>query len=382
MFKRLCIPENCITVIAITTLVGLAACSRSPQDAQPEAPASTAPAVVSPAAPAPGMVLPNFVSLVKREGQAVVNISTLRAGRGDGGLREGDPFYEFFRRFGGVPEFGEAPQIGLGSGFIISPDGYVLTNSHVVADTDEVMVKLTDKREFQAKVIGFDRYTDVALIKIDARNLPVVTLGDPSRLEPGEWVAAIGAPFGFENSVTVGVVSAKGRLLPNGSYVPFIQTDVAVNPGNSGGPLFSTRGDVVGVNSQIYSQTGGYMGISFAIPIDIALDVSKQLRETGKVTRGRIGVQSQEMTQDLATALGLKKAQGALVAAVQRGGPADRAGILPGDVILNFNGKAVDNPAELARQVSGTRPGTKVDVQVWRKEKSITVNLQVDELVG
>lgn len=382
MFKRLCIPENCITVIALTTLVGLAACSRSPQDAQPEAPASTAPAVVSPAAPAPGMVLPNFVSLVKREGQAVVNISTLRAGRGDGGLREGDPFYEFFRRFGGVPEFGEAPQIGLGSGFIISPDGYVLTNSHVVADTDEVMVKLTDKREFQAKVIGFDRYTDVALIKIDARNLPVVTLGDPSRLEPGEWVAAIGAPFGFENSVTVGVVSAKGRLLPNGSYVPFIQTDVAVNPGNSGGPLFSTRGDVVGVNSQIYSQTGGYMGISFAIPIDIALDVSKQLRETGKVTRGRIGVQSQEMTQDLATALGLKKAQGALVAAVQRGGPADRAGILPGDVILNFNGKAVDNPAELARQVSGTRPGTKVDVQVWRKERSITLNLQVEELVG
>lgn len=382
MYKRLCIPENCITVIALTTLVGLAACSRAPQDAQPEAPASTAPSAASPAAPAPGMALPNFVNLVKREGQAVVNISTLRAGRGDGGLREGDPFYEFFRRFGGVPEFGEAPQIGLGSGFIISTDGYVLTNSHVVADTDEVMVKLTDKREFQAKVIGFDRYTDVALIKIDAGNLPVVTLGDPSRLEPGEWVAAIGAPFGFENSVTVGVVSAKGRLLPNGSYVPFIQTDVAVNPGNSGGPLFSTRGDVVGVNSQIYSQTGGYMGISFAIPIDIALDVSKQLRETGKVTRGRIGVQSQEMTQDLATALGLKKAQGALVAAVQRGGPADRAGILPGDVILNFNGKAVDNPAELARQVSGTRPGTKVDVQVWRKEKSITVNLQVDELVG
>lgn len=378
MFKRPGSPVNCVIAFM---LAGLAACSPSPQQsASPSVNAGSAPPTTAPAAPAPGIALPNFVNLVKREGPAVVNISTLRAGRG--APREGDPFYEFFKRFGGVPEFGEAPQVGLGSGFIISQDGYVLTNAHVVADTDEVMVKLTDKREFQAKVIGFDRYTDVALIKIDARNLPVVTVGDPNRLEAGEWVAAIGAPFGFENSVTVGVVSAKGRLLPSGSYVPFIQTDVAVNPGNSGGPLFSTRGDVVGINSQIYSQTGGYMGISFAIPIDIALDVSKQLRETGKVTRGRIGVQSQELTQDLAAALGLKEAHGVLVAAVQRGGPADRAGIIPGDIILSFNGKPVENPAELARQVSGTRPGNTVNAEVWRKGKSLAVKLRVEELTG
>lgn len=378
MFKRSGYPASCIITIM---LMVLAACSRSPeQSASPSVTVTSAPPTTNQVAPAPGMSLPNFVGLVKREGPAVVNISTLRAGRG--GLREGDPFYEFFKRFGGAPEFGEAPQVGLGSGFIVSADGYVLTNAHVVADTDEVMVKLTDKREFQAKVVGFDRYTDVALIKIDAKNLPAVTLGDPNRLEAGEWVAAIGAPFGFENSVTVGVVSAKGRLLPSGSYVPFIQTDVAVNPGNSGGPLFSTRGDVIGINSQIYSQTGGYMGISFAIPIDIALDVAKQLRETGKVVRGRIGVQSQELTQDLAAALGLKEAHGVLVAAVQRGGPADRAGIIPGDIILNFNGKAVENPAELARQVSGTRPGTTVDAEVWRKGKSIAVKIKVEELTA
>lgn len=378
MFNRTGRPAGWIAAIS---LCGLAACSPSSQDsATPGGGTASAPPATAPAAPAPGVTLPNFVSLVKREGPAVVNISTLRAGRGS--PREGDPFYEFFKRFGGMPEFGEAPQAGLGSGFIISQDGYVLTNAHVIADSDDVMVKLTDKREFQAKVVGFDRYTDVALIKIDAKDLPVVSLGDPTKLEAGEWVAAIGAPFGFENSVTVGVVSAKGRLLPSGSYVPFIQTDVAVNPGNSGGPLFSTRGDVVGINSQIYSQTGGYMGISFAIPIDIALDVSRQLRETGKVTRGRIGVQSQELTQDLAAALGLKEPHGVLVAAVQRGGPAEKAGIIPGDIILRFNGKAVENPAELARQVSSSRPGSTVNAEVWRKGKSITIQVRVEELVG
>ncbi|QAU36013.1 PDZ domain-containing protein [Janthinobacterium sp. 17J80-10] len=362
--------------------MALLGCSPEPTPAPPpvsEPAGKAAPIVV----PAPGLALPNFVELVKREGPAVVNISTLRGGNGAvAGLREGDPFYEFFRRFGGLPQMGEAPQVGLGSGFIISQDGYVLTNAHVIADTDEVMVKLTDKREFQAKVIGYDRYTDVALIKIDATSLPVVTMGDPNRLEAGEWVAAIGAPFGFENSVTVGVVSAKGRLLPNGSYVPFIQTDVAVNPGNSGGPLFSTRGDVIGINSQIYSQTGGYMGISFAIPIDIALDISRQLRETGKVTRGRIGVQSQELTQDIAAALGLKQPQGVLVAAVQRGGPADRAGIVPGDVVLRYDGKEVRNPADLARLVGASRPGTTVGAEVWRKDKTIPLKIKVDELQG
>lgn len=374
-------PASCVVAAMAIALFG---CSREPAPA-PAAPPSPAPASQAPAsvAPAPGMALPNFVELVKRQGQAVVNISTLRGGNGgQPGLREGDPFYEFFRRFGGVPQMGEAPQVGLGSGFIISQDGYVLTNAHVVADTDEVMVKLTDKREFQARVIGFDRYTDVALIKIDAGSLPVVTVGDPNRLEAGEWVAAIGAPFGFENSVTVGVVSAKGRLLPNGSYVPFIQTDVAVNPGNSGGPLFSTRGDVIGINSQIYSQTGGYMGISFAIPIDIALDISRQLRETGKVTRGRIGVQSQELTQDIAAALGLKQPQGVLVAAVQRGGPANRAGIVPGDVVLRYDGKEVHNPADLARLVGASRPGTTVNAELWRKDKTIAVKIRVEELQG
>ena len=367
---------------AAAMAIALLGCSPEPSPAPqpPPAPASKAPPATT---PAPGLALPNFVDLVKREGLAVVNISTLRGGNGGAaGLREGDPFYEFFRRFGGLTQIGETPQAGLGSGFIISQDGYVLTNAHVVADTDEVIVKLTDKREFQAKVIGFDRYTDVALIKINATNLPVVTMGDPNRLEAGEWVAAIGAPFGFENSVTVGVVSAKGRLLPNGSYVPFIQTDVAVNPGNSGGPLFSTRGDVIGINSQIYSQTGGYMGISFAIPIDIALDISRQLRETGKVTRGRIGVQSQEMTQDIAAALGLKEPYGVLVAAVQRHGPADRAGIMPGDVVLRYDGKDIQNPADLARLVGASRPGTTVGAEVWRKDKTIPVKIKVDELQG
>ncbi len=356
------------------------ACTRSEQEAAPAAPK---PALSIPQ-PAPGIALPSFVSLVKQQGPAVVNISTIRAAATGGmpPLREGDPLFEFFRRFGAPPELGEAPQGGLGSGFIISPDGYVLTNAHVVADTDQVTVKLTNKREYQAKVIGADPYTDVALIKIDGKDLPVVNLGDPNNLEPGEWVAAIGAPFGFENSITVGVVSAKGRVLPNGSYVPFIQTDVAVNPGNSGGPLFSTRGDVIGINSQIYSQTGGYMGISFAIPIDIALDISKQLRETGKVTRGRIGIQSQELTIELASALGLKEPRGVLVAAVQRSGPADQAGMQPGDVILSFDGKEVHNPADLARLVGGSRPGSTVSAEVWRKDKAVALKIQVDELKG
>lgn len=370
--------------LAVALVSLLLACSRSAPDAPPVTPPvapESKPA--SESAANPGIELPNFVSLVKRQGPAVVNISTLRNVTGSSGmppLRQGDPLYEFFRRFGMPPELGEAPQGGLGSGFIISQDGYVLTNAHVVADTDEVTVKLTNKREYQAKVIGVDPYTDVALIKIDAKDLPVVAVGDPNRLEAGEWVAAIGAPFGFENSVTVGVVSAKGRLLPNGSYVPFIQTDVAVNPGNSGGPLFSTRGEVIGINSQIYSQTGGYMGISFAIPIDIALDISRQLRESGKVTRGRIGVQSQELTIELASALGLKEPQGVLVAAVQRGGPADKAGISPGDVIVSYNGQRVQNPADLARLVGSTRPGTTVNAELWRKDKTIPVKVQVDEL--
>jgi serine protease Do len=269
---------------------------------------------------------------------------------------------------------------GLGSGFIISPDGFILTNAHVVADSDEVTVKLTTKKEYKAKVIGVDLRTDVALVKIDASNLPVTPIGNPEAMEVGEWVAAIGAPFGFENSVTAGIVSAKGRSLPDESYVPFIQTDVAVNPGNSGGPLFNMRGEVVGINSLIYSRTGGFMGLSFAIPIDIAMDVVQQLRTTGKVTRGRIGVAAQELTVDLAASFGLKEPRGALVANVEKGGPAEKAGIMPGDVILSFGGKPVQTSADLARLVANTKPGTTVEVEVWRKGAPLKLQVPVAEL--
>ncbi|MBI1890397.1 MAG: Do family serine endopeptidase [Burkholderiales bacterium] len=357
----------------------MTACSPSSNEASAPLPAITTTTAIQQMAPQ-AVALPNFVNLVKQQGPAIVNISTITVPAGTSRLRQGDPLFEFFRRFGVEPEFDEAPVAGLGSGFIITADGYVLTNAHVVADASEVTVKLTNKREYKAKVIGIDPYTDVGLIKIDAKDLPMVTLGNPNALEAGEWVAAIGAPFGFENSITVGVVSAKGRLLPSGSYVPFIQTDVAVNPGNSGGPLFNTRGEVVGINSQIYSQTGGYMGISFAIPIDIALDISKQLRESGKVTRGRIGIQSQELTIDLASSLGLKEARGVLVAGVQKGGPADKAGIQPGDVIQAFDGKTVENPADLARLVGSTKPGTTVAVQMLRKKETLNIKVQLDEL--
>jgi serine protease Do len=364
------------TAFAFLFAMTLAACS--PSDKEQGQPAVAPP----PAAPTPSgqtIELPSFVSLVKQQGPAVVNISATRAPATPGGLREGDPFYEFFRRFGG-PQLGEAPAASLGSGFITSADGYVLTNAHVVADTSEVSVKLVNKREYKAKIIGTDPYTDVALLKIDATGLPTVKIGDPAKLEAGEWVAAIGAPFGFENSVTVGVVSAKGRVLPDESYVPFIQTDVAVNPGNSGGPLFTTRGEVVGINSQIYSETGGYMGIAFAIPIDIAIGIADQLRESGRVMRGRIGVQVQELTVDLASALGLKEAHGALVAAVERGGPADKSGIRPGDVITAINGQQVENSADLARLVAGTKPGTTVTADVWRNGAASRTKVTVDEL--
>ncbi|HJV79647.1 Do family serine endopeptidase [Noviherbaspirillum sp.] len=376
---------RCTAVTAIALLLLLGGCSpsgkeqTSPQAATPApAPASTpAPA----AAPARGVELPSFVNLVKQAGPTVVNISAIQQGR-QSGLRPGDPLYEFFRRFGATPDTGEAPTLSLGSGFIISQDGYVLTNAHVIDQADEVIVKLTDKREFKAKVIGADVYTDVALVKIKADGLPVVKIGDPGKVEPGQWVAAIGAPFGFENSVTVGVVSAKGRLLPNGSYVPFIQTDVAVNPGNSGGPLFDTEGEVIGINSQIYSETGGYMGISFAIPIDIATGIAKQLRETGKVVRGRIGVQLQELTQDIASSLGLKETTGALVAAVQRGGPADKAGIKPGDVVVAFNGQPVKTTADFARLIGETKPGTTVSAELLRGGKNVSVKITPDALEG
>ncbi|HXZ50853.1 MAG TPA: DegQ family serine endoprotease [Burkholderiales bacterium] len=332
--------------------------------------------------------LPDFTQLVEHQGPAVVNISTKQAvqrsalpqipGVDDEELRE------FFRRFmPRRPPVEPGPRSenrSLGSGFIISDDGYILTNAHVIEGADEIDVHFTDKREFKARVIGSDKRTDVALIKVDAKGLPIVKFGDPARLKVGEWVVAIGAPFGFENTVTAGIVSAKGRSLPEENLVPFIQTDVAINPGNSGGPLFNMRGEVVGINSQIYSRTGGFMGLSFAIPIDVALDVQKQLRANGRVSRGRIGVVIQEVTKDLATSFGLEDPRGALVNSVEKGSPASRAGIESTDIILSFNGKPIESSVDLPRIVGATPPGSKVPLEVWRKGAIVRLTISVGEL--
>jgi serine protease Do len=336
--------------------------------------------------------LPDFTRLVDEQGNAVVNISTTQAVRRSAlpqvpGM-EDDEVLEFFRRFVPRQPPGQGPQgpgarpesRSLGSGFILSNDGYILTNAHVVDGADEINVKLTDKREFKAKVIGADKRTDVALIKIEGSSLPVVKFGDPNKLKVGEWVVAIGSPFGFENTVTAGIVSAKGRSLPQENFVPFIQTDVAINPGNSGGPLFNMRGEVVGINSQIYSRTGGFMGLSFAIPIDVAIDIQKQLREKGRVARGRIGVVIQEVTRDLATSFGLDRARGALVNSVEKGSPADKAGIEATDIIVSFDGKAVESSSDLPRLVGSTRPGSTSTLEVWRKGSTRKLNVTVGEL--
>jgi serine protease Do len=339
--------------------------------------------------------LPDFTRVVEDQGNAVVNISTTQAVRRSAALpqvpgMEDEEVLEFFRRFiprqpgpgQGAPERPPRSESrSLGSGFVISQDGYVLTNAHVVEGADEITVKFTDKREFKAKVIGADRRTDIALIKIDATGLPAVRFGDPSKLKVGEWVVAIGSPFGFENTVTAGIVSAKGRSLPQENFVPFIQTDVAINPGNSGGPLFNMRGEVIGINSQIYSRTGGFMGLSFAIPADVALDVQKQLKEKGRVARGRIGVQIQEVTRDLATSFGLDRARGALVNSVEKGSPADKAGVEATDIIVGFDGKQVDSSTDLPRIVGSTRPGSTVPVEVWRKGATKKLTVTVGELV-
>src|SRR5512145_3390765 len=331
--------------------------------------------------------LPDFTQIVDSQGASVVNISTTqqrqaRANPQAPQLDENDPFYEFFRRF--VPRSPQAPREfesnSLGSGFVVSPDGYILTNAHVVDQADEITVKFNDKREFKAKVIGADRRTDVAVIKIEASGLQAVKFGDPSKLKVGEWVVAIGSPFGFENTVTAGIVSAKGRSLPQENFVPFIQTDVAINPGNSGGPLFNMRGEVVGVNSQIYSRTGGFMGLSFAIPIDVALDIQKQLRDKGRVARGRIGVVIQEVTRDLATSFGLDRARGALVNSVEKGSPANQAGVEATDIILSFDGKQVEGSSDLPRLVGSTRPGSASTLEVWRKGKTQKLSITVAEL--
>jgi serine protease Do len=335
--------------------------------------------------------LPDFTRLVDDQGNAVVNISTTQAVRRSGAAPqvpgiEDEEVLEFFRRFiprqqpnpGGPSQRPESRS--LGSGFIISADGYILTNAHVVDGADEINVRFTDKKEFKAKVIGADRRTDIAVIKVEATGLPAVRFGDPTKLKVGEWVVAIGSPFGFENTVTAGIVSAKGRSLPQENFVPFIQTDVAINPGNSGGPLFNMRGEVVGINSQIYSRTGGFMGLSFAIPIDVALDIQKQLRDKGRVARGRIGVVIQEVTRDLATSFGLDRPRGALVNSVEKGSPADKAGVEATDIIISFDGKPVESSSDLPRIVGSTRPGSASSVEVWRKGQTRKLNINVAEL--
>jgi serine protease Do len=344
-------------------------------------------------APQPRTGLPDFTELVEQVGPAVVNIRTLERVRSSqqGGPQMDEDMQEFFRRFFGqpmpnIPRSPRAPNRpspdeeqprGVGSGFILTQDGFVMTNAHVVDGADEVLVTLTDKREFKAKIIGADKRTDVAVVKIDATGLPFIRTGDVNKLKVGEWVVAIGSPFGLENTVTAGIVSAKAR--DTGDYLPFIQTDVAINPGNSGGPLINLRGEVIGINSQIYSRSGGFMGISFAIPMDEAVRVADQLRATGRVSRGRIGVQIDQVTKDVAESIGLGKPQGALVRSVESGSPADKAGIEAGDIITKFNGQQIDKATDLPRLVGNTKPGSPAKITVFRRGGSKDLNVQVAE---
>ena len=391
--------RRAVSILSLT--VALAACSGDSSAQQPPAPAASA---VVPQVPvtSPALVnaLPNFAPLVEQSGPAVVNVDVVQnpktaSSGGDGqGDSEDDPLSDFFRRFGlpdgggrgrgggGGFQFQPQPQRGSGSGFIVSSDGYILTNAHVVADADQVTVKLNDRHEYQAKVVGIDQRTDVAVIKIEAKGLPVVRIGDPQKLKPGEWVLAIGSPFGFENSATAGIVSATSRSLPNegNNYVPFIQTDVAVNPGNSGGPLFNLQGEVIGINSQIFSRTGGYMGVSFAIPIDVAMEVREQLVKSGHVTRGRIGVVIQNIDGQLAESFGLDRPRGALVTSVVKDGPGAKAGVKPGDVILTVNDHLVETSSELPAVVARIKPGNDAQLTVWRGGKEERVKVKVDAL--
>ena len=389
--------------LSVAVLAGAAGIGGAVHYSMPAAQAAAPAPVIAPApaaAPAAAPMvsgLPDFTRLVDAVGPAVVNIRTLeKHTTGRGGNVQGMPgmdeeMLEFFRRFGlpvpNVPrqgrpqqpeDEGESQPGGVGSGFILSADGYVMTNAHVVDGASEVIVTLTDKREFKAKIIGADKRTDVAVVKINAKDLPAVRIGDVNRLKVGEWVMAIGSPFGLENSVTAGIVSAKQR--DTGDYLPFIQTDVAINPGNSGGPLLNLRGEVVGINSQIYSRSGGFMGISFAIPIDEAIRVSDQLRTSGKVIRGRIGVQIGPVGKDVAESIGLKSANGALVSAVEPGSPAAKAGVEAGDVIVKYDGKAIDKVADLPRMVGNTKPGTKSTLTVFRRGQLRDLNITVAEV--
>jgi serine protease Do len=380
-------------LLAVLSGVVLSACSPSASTAVPPVFAAAPPSAAPPvnAAPAAPLVsgLPDFTALVERYGPAVVNLQVsarARTVQSRGRREQGseDPLEDFLRQYGfpgGIPR-GQAPQQpprGQGSGFLVSTDGYIITNAHVVEGATDITVKLTDRREFPAKVVGFDQRTDVAVIKIEGKDLPTVRIGDPSKLRPGQWVVAIGSPFGMENSVTAGIVSATSRDLEDSQYVPFIQTDVAVNPGNSGGPLFNLAGEVVGINSQIYSQSGGYQGLSFAIPIDMANDVREQLVKNGRVTRSKIGIGIQPLDADLAESLGLDRPRGALVGSVDEGGPADKAGIKSGDVILSVDGRPVDGNAALPVMISSMRPGTTTELEVWTDRKLRKVTARVVE---
>jgi len=354
------------------------------------------PAVVNVAeAQAQTRTLPDFTDLVEEVGPSVVNIRTIDKAAPASAAQPADPqdeeMQELFRRFFGMPPPGaprqqrpnrpqqqpdEQPR-GVGSGFILTSDGFIMTNAHVVDGAEQVIVTLTDKREFVARIVGADRRTDVAVVKIEASGLPPVKLGDPNRLKVGEWVMAIGSPFGLENTVTAGIVSAKGR--DTGDYLPFIQTDVAINPGNSGGPLINMRGEVVGINSQIYSRSGGFMGISFAIPIDEAANVSNQLRVNGRVQRGRLGVGIGEVTKEVAESLGMAKPQGAFVSSVEAGSPAEKAGIEAGDIILKFDGKTIEKSSDLPRTVGGTKPGTHSTLSLLRRGVTKDIAITVGE---
>jgi serine protease Do len=389
-----------VLLFALAAAALLAGCSREepvkasapPANVNVSAAGNTAPTPQAGAAGAGGAMqtLPDFAAIVEANKGAVVNITATKVvspraqspfggNPGAGGDDDEDnPMSDFLRRF--QAPMPRMPLQGMGSGFIVHADGVVLTNAHVVEGADEVRIKLSDRREFKGKVAGVDRLTDVAVVKIDAKDLPTVKLGDPSQIRVGEWVLAIGSPFGFENTVTAGIVSGTSRSLPEGTYVPFIQTDAAVNPGNSGGPLFNLRGEVIGVTSAIYSRTGGYMGVAFAIPIDVASNVAEQLLKTGKVERGRIGVGIQDLNSSLAKSFGLERPQGALVSTVEPGGPAEKAGIKPGDVILSYNGKPIDNSNQLPPLVAATKPGSKASVEVWRSGKKQTLNVAVGEL--
>ncbi|HEX2012511.1 MAG TPA: DegQ family serine endoprotease [Roseateles sp.] len=373
--------------------VGAVALTRTAADAMAApAPAGAAPAAAAAPLAQPGAaMLPDFAQITTKNGPAVVNISvtgTLKTASRRGQqqmpqLDPDDPFYQFFRRFQmpGQPDQQprETPMRGQGSGFIVSEDGIILTNAHVVRDAQEVMVKLTDRREFPAKVLGSDAKTDVAVLKIEARNLPTLKLGSTQDLRVGEWVLAIGSPFGFENSVSAGVVSAKGRALPDESFVPFIQTDVAVNPGNSGGPLFNARGEVVGINSQIYSQSGGYQGISFAIPIEVAKRVQQQIQSGGRAQHARLGLVIQDVNQAFADSFKLERPAGALVSSVEEGGPAAKAGLKSGDVILKFNEQPINASSDLPALLGQATPGETAKLEVWRQGQRETLSARLGD---